>query len=96
MELKLIVKNTRITSIVNCLRLCNDSNLQQDQGQWIIIGDPTEGALLSLAGKAGVERDRWMAHLPRVAEFPFSSERKQHERNLYVELKLAAKHSKMA
>ena len=57
--------------------LCNDSNLQQDQGQWIIIGDPTEGALLSLAGKAGVERDRWMTHLPRVAEFPFSSERKR-------------------
>jgi len=57
--------------------LCNDSNLQQDQGQWIIIGDPTEGALLSLAGKAGVERDQWMARLPRVAEFPFSSERKR-------------------
>ncbi len=57
--------------------LCNDSNLQQDQGQWIIIGDPTEGALLSLAGKAGVERDQWLARLPRVAEFPFSSERKR-------------------
>ncbi|WP_009632538.1 cation-translocating P-type ATPase [Synechocystis sp. PCC 7509] len=57
--------------------LCNDSNLQQDQGQWIIIGDPTEGALLSLAGKAGVERDQWQARLPRVAEFPFSSERKR-------------------
>lgn len=57
--------------------LCNDSNLQQEQGQWIIIGDPTEGALLSLAGKAGVERDQWQARLPRVAEFPFSSERKR-------------------
>lgn len=57
--------------------LCNDSSLQQDQGQWIIIGDPTEGALLSLAGKAGVERDQWQARLPRVAEFPFSSERKR-------------------
>ncbi len=57
--------------------LCNDSNLQQDKGQWVIIGDPTEGALLSLAGKAGVERDQWLARLPRVAEFPFSSERKR-------------------
>lgn len=57
--------------------LCNDSSLQQDQGQWVIIGDPTEGALLSLAGKAGVEKDQWLARLPRVAEFPFSSERKR-------------------
>jgi P-type Ca2+ transporter type 2C len=62
--------------LVACV-LCNDSNLQQDQGQWVIIGDPTEGALLSLAGKAGVERDQWQARLPRVAEFPFSSERKR-------------------
>ena len=30
-----------------------------------------------MAGKAGVERDQWLARLPRVAEFPFSSERKR-------------------
>lgn len=57
--------------------LCNDAVLQQDGGEWSILGDPTEGALLALAGKAGLEKskkDRW---LPRVAEFPFSSERKR-------------------
>jgi len=57
--------------------LCNDSTLQQKEGQWAIIGDPTEGALLSLAGKAGIEKDQWEAQLPRTAEFPFSSERKR-------------------
>jgi len=57
--------------------LCNDAVLQQEQSQWIILGDPTEGALLSLAGKAGIEKDQWEARLPRVAEFPFSSERKR-------------------
>ncbi len=57
--------------------LCNDSTLQEEKGQWIILGDPTEGALLTLAAKAGIEKDQWSTRLPRVAEFPFSSERKR-------------------
>ncbi|MBD2081741.1 cation-translocating P-type ATPase [Leptolyngbya sp. FACHB-17] len=57
--------------------LCNDSILQQEGGQWIIIGDPTEGALLTAAAKAGLERDQWSSKLPRVSEFPFSSDRKR-------------------
>ncbi|MBF2027549.1 MAG: cation-translocating P-type ATPase [Oscillatoriales cyanobacterium C42_A2020_001] len=57
--------------------VCNDAILQQQNGEWIILGDPTEGALLSLSGKAGFERDQWMSKLPRIAEIPFSSERKR-------------------
>ena len=57
--------------------LCNDAALQQEDGQWKILGDPTEGALITLAGKAGIEKDQWSSRLPRTAEFPFSSERKR-------------------
>lgn len=57
--------------------LCNDAALQQEDGQWKILGDPTEGALITLAGKAGIEKDQWSSRLPRVFEFPFSSERKR-------------------
>ncbi len=57
--------------------LCNDAVLQKEQGQWTILGDPTEGALLSLAGKAGLQKDYWIERLPRVLEIPFSSERKR-------------------
>ncbi|MHC5828011.1 MAG: magnesium-transporting ATPase, partial [Nostoc sp.] len=57
--------------------VCNDSVLQKEQGEWAILGDPTEGALLTLGGKAGIEKDQWNSKLPRVAEFPFSSERKR-------------------
>jgi P-type Ca2+ transporter type 2C len=56
---------------------CNDSILQQEKGQWSILGDPTEGALLVVAGKAGITKEGWATKLPRVAEFPFSSERKR-------------------
>ncbi|GAP95468.1 ATPase, E1-E2 type [Leptolyngbya sp. NIES-2104] len=57
--------------------VCNDSILQQEEGQWIILGDPTEGALLTAAAKAGLEKDQWNSKLPRIAEFPFSSDRKR-------------------
>jgi Ca2+-transporting ATPase len=62
--------------LMGCV-LCNDAVLQHENGEWTILGDPTEGALLAVAGKAGLEKskkDRW---LPRVAEFPFDSDRKR-------------------
>ena len=62
--------------LVACV-VCNDAVLQQDKGEWLILGDPTEGALLSLAGKAGIYREQQARLLPRIAEFPFSSERKR-------------------
>ncbi|MGV2826552.1 cation-translocating P-type ATPase [Myxosarcina sp. GI1(2024)] len=58
--------------------LCNDATLAGDeQQQWQIIGDPTEGALLCLAGKGGFDQPTLNSKICRVAEFPFSSERKR-------------------
>ncbi len=55
--------------------LCNDAVLQATpDGRWQVIGDPTEGALVVLARKIGL--DPSAEALPRVAEIPFSSERK--------------------
>jgi len=70
-------EHPELQALLIACALCNDAILQQEQEQWTILGDPTEGALLSLAGKAGIEKDQWDARLPRVAEFPFSSERKR-------------------
>jgi Ca2+-transporting ATPase len=52
--------------------LANDSRLRDGQ----LIGDPTEGALLALAAKGGVEAERLAAHSPRIAEIPFDSAHK--------------------
>jgi Ca2+-transporting ATPase len=57
--------------------LCNDALLQPKEGQWIILGDPTEGALLTLGAKAGLYREVLGEKMPRRAEIPFSSERKR-------------------
>jgi P-type Ca2+ transporter type 2C len=57
--------------------LCNDATLQWQDNQWQILGDPTEGALIVLAAKGGVEQQQSAQALPRVAEFPFDSDRKR-------------------
>ena len=44
---------------------------------WRLIGDPTEGALVVAAAKAGLQRHSVDAHYPRVAEIPFDSERRR-------------------
>jgi P-type Ca2+ transporter type 2C len=59
--------------------LCNDAVLVSPGGpgeEWTVAGDPTEGALLALGGKAGLERDRYHRAHPRTAEVPFDSGRK--------------------
>ncbi len=69
--------NPELQALLVACAVCNDSHLQQQQGQWTILGDPTEGALVTLAAKGGIEKDQWDSKLPRVSEFPFSSERKR-------------------
>ena len=54
----------------------NNAVLQEHDGRWTVQGDPTEGALIVAARKAGLEEDALDARFARVAEVPFSSERK--------------------
>jgi len=62
--------------------LCGDAELQQEpngpQGDgWRVVGDPTEGALVVLAGKRGLWRKEVEEAYPRVDEVPFESLRKR-------------------
>jgi len=57
--------------------ICNNASLQNDNGTWRIMGDPTEGALIVAAAKAGFERAELEKQYPRVGEIPFTSERKR-------------------
>jgi len=59
--------------------LCNDASLvKEEDGSWNIFGDPTEGALVVSAEKAGLGRDQLNKDYPRIDEIPFQSE------NLYM------------
>ncbi len=63
-----------------CASLCNNARLRSSFDSfknWSIIGDPTEGALLVLAEKAGYNRKRLASRFQKVAENPFDSRRKR-------------------
>ncbi|WP_407688392.1 cation-transporting P-type ATPase [Mycobacterium sp. HUMS_1102779] len=55
---------------------CNDAALTHEDGRWDVVGDPTEGAMLVVAVKAGLDPPQLAARLPRIAAVPFSSERR--------------------
>ncbi|UII57359.1 calcium-translocating P-type ATPase, SERCA-type [Cytobacillus spongiae] len=56
--------------------LCNHSDISQKQNEYVIDGDPTEGALLVAAMKAGYTREKIFNQFEMVKEFPFDSTRK--------------------
>jgi len=57
------------------LTLCNDAHLNgPDEGEWQIVGDPMEAALLVAAAKGGVDDEHVRQEWERVEEVPFDSE----------------------
>lgn len=64
-------------ALLECLRagvLCNDSLLVQADGRWAVQGDPTEGALIVVAAKAGLDAHVLREEMPRIDAIPFESE----------------------
>ncbi|NTU53442.1 MAG: cation-translocating P-type ATPase [Chlorobiaceae bacterium] len=54
--------------------LCNDARLERSQdGEWTIVGDPTEGALIVVARKAGFDETELRQRFSRIDEQPFDS-----------------------
>ena len=66
-----------LQTLMTACVVCNDAVLQKKEEDWVIMGDPTEGALLVVAGKAGLFQKEIDSKYSRVAEFPFDSERKR-------------------
>ncbi|HWP57708.1 MAG TPA: cation-translocating P-type ATPase [Candidatus Acidoferrales bacterium] len=71
------VNNAALSMLLRGGVLCNDASLTEDSGKWSVRGDPTEGALVVLAAKAGLNQDETRQKYPRLTEFPFSSDRKR-------------------
>jgi Ca2+-transporting ATPase len=56
--------------------LCNDAFMKlEDDQSYSIFGDPTEGALVVAAAKAGMDREKLNKDFPRLDEIPFQSEK---------------------
>ncbi len=67
--------NTTLGEVLKAGLLCNDSVLKQTDTGWLVEGDPTEGALLASAMKAGYDPQQTEKTMPRIDAIPFESAR---------------------
>ncbi|MGR9044421.1 MAG: cation-transporting P-type ATPase [Gammaproteobacteria bacterium] len=63
-----------LTELVRAAALCNNATLEKKAETWAVHGDPTEGALITLAHKAGTDPALLNRAWPRVDTIPFESE----------------------
>jgi magnesium-transporting ATPase (P-type) len=61
-----------LQALVEVMAMCNDAELREEDGRWTIIGEPTEGAMRTLARKVEFDVEGY----ERIAEIPFESENK--------------------
>ena len=94
-EVKKVLDDASLNLLLKIGALCNDSQTRfhEEEKNWELLGDPTEGALVTVAKKAGLQLDKLYEEEPRIAEIPFSSERAmmttihQVEKNYYAYVK---------
>ncbi|TVR76251.1 MAG: cation-transporting P-type ATPase [Chitinophagaceae bacterium] len=67
------LESEKLKNLLQCAVYCNDAEIVKDKaGEWILNGDPTEGALMSVAMKAGLNKE----NAKRIDFIPFESENK--------------------
>jgi len=64
-------------TLQECLQagmICNDSHLEFKDEDWIVVGDPTEGALITVGKKAELSQQTLSKSMPRLDSIPFESQ----------------------
>jgi Ca2+-transporting ATPase len=72
-----VPNSAALEQILSAAALATDAHVDQIDGTWRLNGDPTEGALVVAAAKAGLWKKQLEAETPRIDEIPFTSERKR-------------------
>ena len=63
-------------TLLNISVLTNDADITQEEGNYGVMGDPTEGALITFASKMNIDKANANTQYPRIQEIPFDSTRK--------------------
>jgi Ca2+-transporting ATPase len=72
-----VIPSGPLLELLRGAALASDARLLAKDGHWDIKGDPTEGAMVVAAAKAGLHRVDLETQFPRVNEIPFTSETKR-------------------
>ncbi|MFT4343878.1 MAG: cation-translocating P-type ATPase, partial [Candidatus Woesearchaeota archaeon] len=69
-------RDKNLCKVIETGLLCNNSELVMKNNEWVIDGEPPEGALTVMAHKAGIRKADYLHHSHIIHENPFDSERK--------------------
>jgi len=69
-------EDAQLSAACRIALLCNDANITEEDGEWQMHGDPTEGALLVLARKHEELAEKRQNHWPRIDSIPFETEKR--------------------
>jgi Ca2+-transporting ATPase len=72
-----VYSDNTLIKILKAGLFCNNAVLEKEAEKWVIVGDPTEGALVVSAEKAGINQKNQENSCKRIFEIPFSSETKR-------------------
>lgn len=72
-ETAILPSSIPLQTLARAALLCNDAALHLKEDSWVVEGDPMEGALLSFAGKAGLDPLHSAYEWPRLDTVPFDS-----------------------
>lgn len=67
-------ERSRLDELLRCGLLCNDSRVEEEESDWRVEGDPTEGAMIVAARKGGLKVHEAQELYPRLDAIPFESE----------------------
>ncbi|MBQ5841284.1 MAG: cation-translocating P-type ATPase, partial [Clostridia bacterium] len=65
-----------LEQLLRLAALCTDATLTEKDGDTLVIGDPTEGAILNYLYRVGQTKEDLLRDMPRIGELPFDSQRK--------------------
>lgn len=68
--------HAQLTELGRAAALCNDAELKQDEDQWLVEGDPMEGALLVFAGRTGLDAREVRRQWKQTDVIPFDAKHK--------------------
>ena len=69
--------SSAVCRLLQLASLCCDGAVNRSEGKELLIGDPTETAILLAALQNGISKESLEAQFPRLAELPFDSDRKR-------------------
>lgn len=82
-------KETLLEQIIKTVSLCNEAEIKEEEGAWILNGDPTEGALVTLSHKAGYGdySEKRIDHLPFESDHKYMATLNSEDGKHYVHVK---------